>query len=41
MKILCTGGSGFIGTHLMDQFLANKNELLNVDIKAPQKTDQF
>ena len=41
MKILCTGGSGFIGTHLMDQFLANKNELLNVDIKAPQKADQF
>lgn len=39
MRLLCTGGSGFIGTHLLDQFLAKGIDLLNVDIKAPQKSE--
>lgn len=37
MKILCTGGSGFIGTHLIDSFLAKGIELINVDIAKPKK----
>ncbi|MGJ0237287.1 NAD-dependent epimerase/dehydratase family protein [Novosphingobium fluoreni] len=35
MRILVTGGSGFIGSHLIDRLLARGNEILNVDIKAP------
>ena len=37
MRILCTGGSGFIGTHLIDGFLAKGIELINVDIAKPKK----
>lgn len=36
-KILITGGSGFIGTNLIEFYLNLKSfELLNIDIKAPQ-----
>ena len=35
MKILCTGGSGFIGTHLIDNLLARGIDLINVDIAKP------
>lgn len=38
MKILITGGSGFIGTNCVEYF-ANKNfEVLNIDIKPPQNS---
>jgi GlcNAc-P-P-Und epimerase len=37
MKILCTGGSGFIGTHLIDSLLARGIELINLDIAHPKK----
>jgi nucleoside-diphosphate-sugar epimerase len=37
MKVLCTGGSGFIGTHLIDDFLNTGVDVLNVDINAPKK----
>ena len=37
MKILCTGGSGFIGTHLVDRFLTKDNEFINIDIAEPKK----
>jgi GlcNAc-P-P-Und epimerase len=37
MKILCTGGSGFIGTHLIDSLLANNIEFINIDIAKPKK----
>jgi GlcNAc-P-P-Und epimerase len=37
MKVLCTGGSGFIGTHLIDSLLAQGIELINVDIAKPKK----
>jgi GlcNAc-P-P-Und epimerase len=37
MKILCTGGSGFIGTHLIDSLLDRGIELINVDIANPKK----
>ena len=36
-KILITGGSGFIGTHLVDGFLDQGIEFINVDIAEPKK----
>ena len=33
MKILITGGSGFIGTHLIDKILKEKYDILNFDKK--------
>jgi GlcNAc-P-P-Und epimerase len=36
MKILITGGSGFIGTNLMEYYLSRNIELINVDIKTPK-----
>lgn len=37
MKVIVTGGSGFIGTNFID-LLENKScEILNIDIKKPQK----
>ena len=35
MKILITGGSGFIGTHTVEHFLAAGAEVLNLDLQAP------
>lgn len=37
VKILITGGSGFIGTNLIDCLLHNKIDFLNVDIRPPFK----
>lgn len=37
MKILVTGGSGFIGTNYMDYVLDKGLEVINVDIKPPLK----
>jgi GlcNAc-P-P-Und epimerase len=39
-KILVTGGSGFIGTNLIDYYLADGQEVLNIDIKPPRNNDQ-
>jgi nucleoside-diphosphate-sugar epimerase len=36
MKVLVTGGSGFIGTTLVDRLLSEGHEVLNVDIRAPK-----
>lgn len=38
MKILITGGSGFIGTNLIDCFLKKQFEVLSIDINPPRKT---
>lgn len=39
MKLLITGGSGFIGTNFIELLLANKIEnFINVDIQKPLKT---
>lgn len=36
MKYLVTGGSGFIGTHLIEQLLKRGYEVVNVDIAPPK-----
>jgi nucleoside-diphosphate-sugar epimerase len=40
-KILVTGGSGFIGTNLIEKLVFDKHEILNIDIKKPQKNDLY
>ena len=35
MKILVTGGSGFIGTNLIDFLISQNHALLNVDVEPP------
>ena len=39
MKILITGGSGFIGTNLVDGLINQGHEILNVDIVGPKKVE--
>ncbi len=34
-KILITGGSGFIGTNLVQHFIGSRFEILNIDAKSP------
>jgi nucleoside-diphosphate-sugar epimerase len=36
MKVLVTGGSGFIGTNLVQQLVERKLDVINVDICAPR-----
>lgn len=38
MKILITGGSGFIGTNLVDYYIKKGWDVKNLDIKAPQNS---
>ncbi|MEN6328047.1 MAG: NAD(P)-dependent oxidoreductase [Syntrophomonas sp.] len=37
-KIVITGGSGFIGTNLMDFYINDGIEVVNIDIKKPRKS---
>ena len=36
MKILVTGGSGFIGSHLIEELLAAGHEVSSLDYRAPE-----
>ena len=36
MKILITGGSGFIGTNMVNYLLENNFEIVNIDIEHPK-----
>lgn len=40
MRLLCTGGSGFIGTHLADSFLSRGGDFINIDVATPKKETQ-
>jgi len=40
-KILVTGGSGFIGTNLMDSFLSKGDQVLNLDSAKPLKSQHL
>ena len=40
-KILITGGSGFIGTNLLEKFVSDGFEVLNIDFKKPKKIDHI
>ena len=40
MKILITGGSGFIGTNLVDYYVGKGWQVMNVDIKAPRQSQR-
>ena len=40
MRILITGGSGFIGTNLVERFAACSHEVMNLDIAAPRNSAQ-
>ena len=35
-RILCTGGSGFIGTHMVETYIENNAEFINIDIAEPK-----
>ena len=39
MRILLTGGSGFIGAHLIDKISTKDAEILNIDIILPKKME--
>ncbi len=40
-RIIVTGGSGFIGTNLIDQLIIKYNDLINIDIKPPKKEEHI
>ncbi len=39
-RVLVTGGSGFIGTHLVEAVLADGADVINVDVKPPPLSEQ-
>src|SRR5262245_30289981 len=41
MKVLVTGGAGFIGSHLVDRLLARGDELLVIDNYATGRRDNL
>jgi nucleoside-diphosphate-sugar epimerase len=41
MRILVTGGSGFIGTNLVDEFIRRGDDVLNIDIAPPRNANHL
>ena len=40
-RVLCTGGSGFIGTHFLDHMLGQAlTDILSIDVKRPSRLSQ-
>jgi len=37
-KVLITGGSGFIGTNLVEHFKSNGDDVLNIDVQSPRNS---
>jgi nucleoside-diphosphate-sugar epimerase len=40
LRVIVTGGSGFIGTNLIEYLAANGDDILNLDIVAPRNSKQ-
>lgn len=40
-RVLVTGGSGFIGTNVVEAFVASGSQVLNLDIEPPLKRDHI
>lgn len=38
MRVLITGGSGFIGTNLVERFISRGDDVMNIDIAAPRNS---
>ena len=38
-NILVTGGSGFIGSHVVNSLIKKKNKVTVYDIKSPKRKD--
>lgn len=41
MKLIITGGSGFIGTNLCEKLIEQDTNFINIDINAPKLKNQF
>lgn len=41
MRVVVTGGSGFIGTNMISLLIANNYHVINYDIAAPRCTEQY
>jgi len=41
MRFIVTGGSGFIGTNIIESLLADNHQVLNIDIATPKKKDHL
>ena len=41
MKVLVTGGAGFVGSHLVDRLLARKDRVLVIDNYATGRRDNL
>jgi nucleoside-diphosphate-sugar epimerase len=41
MRILVTGGSGFIGTNLVEEFIRRGDEVVNIDIAPPRNKNHL
>lgn len=39
MKIVCTGGSGFIGTNVISKLITSGHTVLNMDIRSPRNCE--
>ena len=41
MRVMVTGGSGFMGTNLLEDLISSDIDVWNVDIAAPRNTEHF
>ena len=41
MKIIVTGGAGFIGSNLVDKCIDNRYEVIVIDNESSVSTDQY
>jgi UDP-glucose 4-epimerase len=41
MKIIVTGGEGFIGSHIVDRLVKDGHDVLSIDDRSAPQNDQF